>query len=88
MKTETPMMMCGHAANGTKQTGEPVCVICFGMRVAGADRIDTMPDLTGRTASCPCGKKAPSKNYIRLAFFQHLPDREFDDYYCGHSGWD
>ena len=84
----TTMMQCGHTANGTDQkTGSPVCGTCIGL-VAGADKIATMPDLTGRTAPRTRGKTVGSEGYTYLAFFRHQPDRDRDEFYCGHSGWD
>lgn len=93
-----PMMKCGHAANATRE-GQPVCVICFGI-VPGADVVDdSPPDLTGRFAICSyvrdaslghsgkyAGRKDPVPSSPKLAFFQHHPDREFDEYYCGCWG--
>lgn len=36
----------------------------------------------------PRGKKtAEAPSSTDLPFFQHHPDREYDDYYCGCFGW-
>ena len=44
-------------------------------------------DLTGRHAKCTyCGRIEPSTN--ALAFFQHHPKNDYDEYYCGCRGWD
>ena len=43
---DTPMMTCGHAANGTSN-GAPVCVICSCKTVQ-----QNAPSLEGRTARC------------------------------------
>lgn len=82
---EKVMMKCGHASNATKN-GKPCCVICIGL-TPDAEIVADTPDLTGRIARCSyCKKEAPSS--LGLAFFLHLPDREYDDYYCGCCGWD
>ena len=84
---ETPMMKCGHAANATRG-GEPVCVICVGIR-PGAIEIDpSPPDMSGRQATCTTCRRAPVPSSASLAFFSYLPDWEFDSYYCGCRGWD
>jgi hypothetical protein len=83
------MMTCGHAANGvlTRWQGQeldpsiPYCVICDCAEIA-KDELD----LTGRLAKCCHRDPVPSR--VSLAFFKHLPDQEFDSYYCGHAGWD
>lgn len=65
---ETPMMMCGHAANSTHDA-LPACVICW----PSAESITiaaTGPDLTGRLAKCDCGNTEPSRT--GLAFFEYL----------------
>lgn len=83
-----PMMKCGHAANAIKMgTNEPVCVICFGI-VAGADEIADSPDLTGRKARCAYGNHAIVDSSPDLAFFEHKPEKQMDEYYCGCHGWD
>lgn len=90
MKTN-PMMACGHAANAkcTASGGVkfdppvPSCAICGCIEVA-----ETTPDLTGRVARCAdCRKERPSDS-DKLAFFEYVPDREYDRYYCGCGGWD
>lgn len=80
----SPMMKCGHAANG-KKGDQPVCVICAGLR-PGWDEVGEQPNLTGRVAMCVCKATAPSSN--GLAFFSYAPQHEFDEFYCGHAGWD
>lgn len=94
-----PMMKCGHAANSVAQSGEPVCAICVGIR-PGWDEIDYVPEskpdgnpLDGREAICSykygkLGVHGKVKSSSDLAFFQHLPDQEYDQYYCGCYGWD
>lgn len=84
-----PMMECGHAANGLeKSSGLPVCIICTGIHPGARTVVAIAPDLTGRQATCDCGRLAPSENRQFLAFFSYRPDRDTDHYYCGHSGWD
>ncbi len=81
----TVMMRCGHAANATDENGNPSCVICVGI-VPGATVVDEPPDLTGRRAKCPdCDLFVDSET--SLAFFEHRPNKDFDMYYCGCSGW-
>lgn len=80
------MMKCGHAANGTRHNGEPVCVICFGLR-PGAHEIDEAPPLlAGREAKCDCGSRQASSS--DLAYFEATPELATDLFYCGHNGWD
>ena len=79
------MMECGHAANGTRGNGDPVCVICFGIR-PGSDTIAQPPDLSEREAQCNCGYITGSS--MNLAFFEHRPNSQLDHYYCGCHGWD
>ena len=96
------MMMCGHAAQGTKAaTGAPVCVICSGIR-PGADQVAdqdaAVAALAGRTMRCSyrngrdgrtCVNHAkPRPSTPDGAFFKHQPDAEHDQYYCGCWGWD
>lgn len=84
-----PMMKCGHAANAVRTgTNEPICVICIGIH-PGADQVDdNPPNLTGRKACCAYGKHAIVDSTPNLAFFEHKPDKEMDEYYCGCHGWD
>lgn len=75
----TPMMKCGHAANGTNsKTGELVCVICL-LISPGADQIATAPDLTGRIAEC--AYRGSCKD--RVAKYRDTHYGEFDK--NGHS---
>lgn len=76
----TPMMKCGHAANATCE-GKPCCVICGEHTVD-----DNPPSLEGRTAKCYCGTSEPS-DPSRLAFFEYLPNKPHDKFYCGCDGW-
>lgn len=81
-----PLMKCGHAAQGTDKGGNPVCVICIGLD-DGAKVVAEEPNLEGRKASCPyCHKQVDSST--NLPFFEHLPNRGWDVYYCGCRGWD
>jgi hypothetical protein len=91
--SEKTMMKCGHSANGTLmakggvklEQPAPCCVICDCHELA-----EEAPSLEGRIAKCcykmSCKNTAPSTD--NLAFFQHHPDEEFDEYYCGCEGWD
>jgi hypothetical protein len=57
------MMKCGHAAQGTDGDGNPVCVICFGIRSGATEVDDSPPDLTGRMARCVYyGSRAEGRN--------------------------
>lgn len=90
-----PMMECGHAANASDGNGNPSCVICVGI-VPGAQITVETPNLEGRMARCTyrhdrAGREhmvfRPSSN--TLAFFNHRPDQEQDEFYCGDCwGWD
>jgi len=86
--SDTPMMECGHAANASGSDGSPCCAICIGIH-PGAEKVAETPDFEGRTARCSyyntCKTVSPSGT--KLAFFEHLPDKEFDLYYCGCHGW-
>ena len=86
-----PMMGCGHAANAhyTDSNGveQPSCVICVGI-VAGAKTVVETPNLEGRMARCSYGAHKDVPSSMKLAFFEHHPDQEFDRYYCGCYGWD
>ena len=80
------MMECGHASNAIDDKGDPCCAICAGIG-AGYNVVAKTPDLKGRLARCSyCRKTAPSN--IDLPFFTHIPDKDYDDYYCGCRGWD
>jgi len=83
--SKTPMMKCGHAANAKTKTDNgwvPSCCIC------GCIEVDNdAPDMAGRMARCVyCNAEEPSSS--GLPFFKHLPDKEFDEFYCGCRGWD
>ncbi len=95
-----PMMKCGHVANAVRKLngGEevPVCVICAGIDTGASEIDESPPDLSKRYAKCGYKRKrngtlhgpAVRSDKDKLAFFEHLPDEEFDDYYCGCWGWD
>lgn len=79
------MMKCGHAANAERD-GQPVCAICIGIR-DGATEEAKEPDLAGRQSRCySC--KTVVKSSTDLPFFEHCPDKSFDNHYCGCRGWD
>lgn len=81
-----PMMECGHAANATGPEGNPVCVICFGIRDGATKIAEQQPELEGRRAKCPyCTREADSSP--SMPFFRHQPEQEFDSFYCGCRGW-
>ena len=82
------MMKCGHAANATNGKGEPSCVICIGIH-PGAEEIAETPVLANRKSHCAyyMGCKTEKDSNTNLPFFQHKPDHEFDQHYCGCKGW-
>lgn len=50
--------------------------------------MEEQPDLSSRKARCVyCGKERESDK-DRLPFFEYVPGREYDRYYCGCKGWD
>jgi hypothetical protein len=44
------------------------------------------PDLSNRKAKCNCGKIENSD--ANMAFFKYKIDEQYDQFYCGCSGWD
>lgn len=85
----TKLMKCGHSANAKKvPSGEPCCSICFGIK-EGADEIaEEQPNLVGRKAKCCYGPHKIVDSSLDLAFFEYLPEHQYDRYYCGCYGWD
>jgi len=75
----------------------PCCVICAPSKEA-YEIDENPPDLRNRKARCDCGKEVPSS--FHLPFFEFRgpgsrfardldPDGlPYDDYYCGHAGFD
>lgn len=49
MKSCDVFMKCGHSANAVLKTGEPVCVICLGIK-SGATIVAETPTLGGRAS--------------------------------------
>lgn len=88
-----PMMACGHSANAVRVMSDgsrvPSCAICVGTNDDNL-RVVEAPDLTGRRARCgyfrSCGSEQPAS--VDLWFFEHRPDREYDEYYCACRGTD
>lgn len=80
------LMKCGHTAQGiNERTQKPVCVICNCEEVA-----EEVPSLEGRKARCTYhGRKCMSQkpSAYNLPFFEHKPNSEYDEYYCGCWGW-
>ena len=84
---EQPMMKCGHAANGVKDNGDPVCVICVGDGTGYDEVDDDAPSLEGRMSICLyCKRTRPS--HTGLPFFSYRPDKKYDEHYDGCMGWD
>ena len=83
----TPLMKCGHAAQGKDMKGNPVCVICVGSNPNARIIDDNPPNLEGRVAECSyCSNKADSD--FNLPFFSYRPQQDRDSFYCGCFGWD
>lgn len=83
------LMKCGHRAQGAlEKTGKPVCVICYPLNPNAIIEEDKMPPLEDRVSKCTCGNTRPSIEWERLAYFEFLPNRDHDIYYCGCCGWD
>jgi hypothetical protein len=84
---EHPLLKCGHAANATTEDGRPCCAICIGISEGAQEVAEKQPDLKGRRAKCTyCMKTIESS--LSLAFFEHRPHDDHDDFYCGCRGWD
>ena len=89
---ERQLMKCGHTSDATYIDKEGVrrnvCFPCSGIREGAYEPETDLPNLEGRVAECcyGCGSSTASK--IRLPFFEYLPDRDTDRYYCGCYGWD
>lgn len=80
------LMACGHTSNGTDQNGKECCVICYGITKNATIPATNKPILSGRFAVCAdCGRKIPST--LSLPFFEYIPHKEFDSFYCGCRGW-
>ena len=81
------VMKCGHKAIACViKDGKKIycCPICRG---EDAFTPINKPNTTGRQAKCIyCGRTC--KSSYELAFFQHKPQKQFDEYYCGCEGWD
>lgn len=81
-----PMMKCGHVAQGEDENGNPVCVVCIGIKEGATEVAENQPDLKNRKAECAyCGRKRDSD--LSLPFFEYTPEYEYDKYYCGCKGW-
>jgi len=96
-----PMMKCGHAAQGNMTTPEgPIwaCIIDAGLSVDAINVAegDEIPNLEGRMAVCTYKRArggVPHPDNAKpsspaLAFFNHTPNKDTDEYYCGCWGWD
>jgi hypothetical protein len=86
------------------RTGKPACVICAGIHPGAYIVDDAPPDLSKRTARCayyggnggrnnegPCrggSCQCEKPSSPDLAFFEHCPGKEHDQFYCGCHGWD
>lgn len=85
-------MKCGHIAQGTNyNTGKPVCVLCVGI-IPGADIVheeivDNKLGLEERKTKCSYCKNERDSSWD-VPFFEHRPNMEKDEYYCGCRGWD
>lgn len=83
-----PLMKCGCVSQAVRPNGDPVCTSHMNLTPDAEIVAATVPDFGNRQAKCPyCGEFADSKNYERLPFFEHRPDKSYDSYYCGCRGW-
>lgn len=83
-----PYMKCGHFTTARDaRTGRYVCPICVGFTLDAEIVEDNLPDLTGRKAMCPYCKTIVDSSFD-LPFFNYLPDKKYDSFYCGCRGWD
>ena len=85
------LMKCGHADNAVNSYGEPICAICAGFtedaEIIDHEIEDPYEGLEDREASCSyCGSRTESS--WNLPFFEYIPGRDTDSYYCGCRGWD
>jgi len=80
------LMKCGCRANAVDpDTQRPVCVIHLGL-CAEAVMVAEAPNLEGRIAKCSdCS--TIDKSSLSMPFFEHRPNQEMDQYYCGCRGW-
>lgn len=80
------LMACGHVAVGKTARGNPVCPICVGISAGATVPASSVPILSNRTATCSyCRTVVPSS--LALSFFEHVPSRANDSFYCGCRGW-
>lgn len=83
---EKVLMKCGCVANAKMTNDKPCCAFHFGF-TPDAEIIVEAPNLDGRKAHCCyCKTKADSK--LTLPFFESMPDKPEDRYYCGCRGWE
>ena len=77
-------MKCGCVNNATCE-GKPACAIhsCTTIEF----KCEGNKGLEGRKAKCSYGGSIVDSSW-GLAFFQHKPNEEYDEYYCGCYGWD
>jgi len=80
------LLKCGHADNAIRimpdGTRVPSCAIC------ACEEQVVIPDLSTRQAKCSYGMHAIRTSNMHLAFFEHRPQYEYDEYYCGCHGWE
>ena len=87
MKTDRPLMKCGHVALATDGQGKPVCPICVGINTGATEVDENPPDLTGRMACCDsCGYKKPSA--FGLPFFEFRGEGSPIGQRCKNCGCD
>lgn len=89
------IMKCGHVANATTVDNQPACVICNCTTISEQEI-----DLTDRKARCTYYGRMVShqgrtfrctsenNSSTSLPFFEHKPESQYDEYYCGCWGWD
>ena len=78
-------MKCGCVNNAVTGEGKPACAIhsCTTIEF----KCEGKKGLEGRKAKCSYGDSIVDSSW-NLAFFQHKPNEEYDEYYCGCYGWD
>jgi hypothetical protein len=77
------LMKCGCRGSATWKDG--VCCPVHFPSIESTMIVES-PNLEGRKARC--NGQAEVDSSLDLAFFEYLPDKEFDRYYCGCRGWD
>ena len=77
-------MKCGCSSSGCfdTKTKKPVCSI------HDCEEIIKRPNLEGRQAKCVYGQHEIVDSDIKLYYFRYLPNKTYDEYYCGCFGYE